>query len=391
MAQIVVPLVILGTAYLISNKDSEENNEEKEGYQNTNYNMGIEEPKFTNINGKRDYTKSDVTTNYQNKYFTNQIKEDEPKEFVSLTGETMNSSNLGHNNMTPYHSNKMSGPNVDASNINESVLDNYLGNGTYQIEKTENAPLFSPENNVQNVYGVQNANDFYQSRVIPSQRVANVKPWEEERVAPGLNQGYNTEGSGGFNSGMGSREEWKPKTVDELRTSNNKKQSFSLNNHQGPALNPVKEVGKLGTIEKRQPDTYYMNNPDRWFTTTSDVKGNTNRAIPVLSDTSRSNTSVEYYGARGTADGNSVGNGYVKENYDLEREKLEQQAINDKKMGEKGIVTEMNKEIYKLDQEYDQQLQEEIDRDNFDMGMIPDDGDFDQEDVGRFDDDYLNY
>jgi hypothetical protein len=82
---------------------------------------------------------------------------------------------------------------------------------------------------------------------------------------------------------------------------------------------------------------------------------------------------------------------YVKENYDAERERLEQQAIQDKKMGDKGIVTEMNREIYRLDQEYEEQLQEDIDRDNYDMGMIPDDGDFDPDDVGGDNDEYANY
>ena len=82
---------------------------------------------------------------------------------------------------------------------------------------------------------------------------------------------------------------------------------------------------------------------------------------------------------------------YVKDNYDKEREKLEQQAIQDKKMGDKGIVTEMNREIFKLEQEYDEIIQEEIDRENFDMGMIPDDGDFDPDDVGGFNDEYANY
>ena len=82
---------------------------------------------------------------------------------------------------------------------------------------------------------------------------------------------------------------------------------------------------------------------------------------------------------------------YVKDNYDAERERLEQQAIQDKKMGDKGIVTEMNREIYRLDQEYEEQIQEDIDRENYDMGMIPDDGDFDPDDVGGDNDEYANY
>ena len=81
----------------------------------------------------------------------------------------------------------------------------------------------------------------------------------------------------------------------------------------------------------------------------------------------------------------------LKENYDNEREKLEKQAILDNKIGDKGIVTEMNREIFKLEQEYNEILQEEIDRENFDMGMIPDDDDFDPDDIGGFNDEYANY
>ena len=82
---------------------------------------------------------------------------------------------------------------------------------------------------------------------------------------------------------------------------------------------------------------------------------------------------------------------YVKDNYDMERAKLEQQAINDKKMGDKGIVTEMNKEIFKLDLEYDEMIQDEIESENYNMNMIPDDDDFDPDNVGGIDDDYANF
>ena len=60
-------------------------------------------------------------------------------------------------------------------------------------------------------------------------------------------------------------------------------------------------------------------------------------------------------------------------------------------MGDKGIVTEMNKEIFRLNEEYNEALEEEIDKENYDMGMIPDDDDFDPDDVGGFDDEYANY
>ena len=48
----------------------------------------------------------------------------------------------------------------------------------------------------------------------------NTKPWEEIRVAPGLNQGYTSKGSSGFNSGMEVRDETQ---YDDLRTKTTKK------------------------------------------------------------------------------------------------------------------------------------------------------------------------
>ena len=68
-----------------------------------------------------------------------------------------------------------------------------------------------------------NQNDFYQSRVKPSMKIANVKPWEEVRVGPGLDQGYGSQGTLGFNSGMEAREKWIDRGVDELRVKTNPK------------------------------------------------------------------------------------------------------------------------------------------------------------------------
>ena len=89
--------------------------------------------------------------------------------------------------------------------------------------KKEVAPLFAPSENQQWAHGAPNMTDFYQSRVNPSMRMANVKPFADEKVAPGLGLGYTTEGSQGFNSGMMMRDSWLPKTADELRVDNKPK------------------------------------------------------------------------------------------------------------------------------------------------------------------------
>ena len=147
---------------------------------------------------------------------------------------------------------------------------------------------------MQHAHGAPNNSDFFQSRVNPSLKVANVKPWEEVKVAPGLGKGFGTEGSGGFNSGMECRDQWEPKTVDQLRTANNPKLSFK-----GVTLGgkrPVQNMGKMGKFEKNRPDTFYINTPERYFTTTGAEKGQTAQATQVFKPVNRINTTREHFG-----------------------------------------------------------------------------------------------
>ena len=77
------------------------------------------------------------------------------------------------------------------------------------------------------------------SRMNPSTRMANIKPWAEQKVAPGLGKGYNCDGGAGLNNGMEARNEWLPKTVNQLRVDTNPKMTFGLAGHEGPAMAKV--------------------------------------------------------------------------------------------------------------------------------------------------------
>ena len=79
---------------------------------------------------------------------------------------------------------------------------------------------------MQYAHGAPNQSDFYQSRVNPSSKMSNVKPWQEERVAPGLNRGYTTSGSEGYNSALDERQTYMPKSVDDMRVLTNPKNSY---------------------------------------------------------------------------------------------------------------------------------------------------------------------
>ena len=77
---------------------------------------------------------------------------------------------------------------------------------------------------------------------------------------------------------------------------------------------------------------------------------------------------------------------YVKENYDKERDDIEKQALKEKMLNKKSIVTDMNKEIFNLNKDiYMMDIEEELAKDKeieneeYDMSNIPDDDDMDSE------------
>jgi hypothetical protein len=246
---------------------------------------------------------------YTDKYFNaNMVTKreqvsNEQTEFYSLTGEKVAGSYFSHNNMVPFFGAKMRTQNAGA-NANEGILDNYTGSGSQTISKKEQAPLFAPNDNQNWATGAPNMNDFYQSRVNKSMRMANTKPFEEERVAPGLGLGYTNNGAHGFNSGMMARESWMPKTADDLRVATNPKSSgHVLLGHEGPAYSSIKNIAtteQMGIMEKNRPETTTEMGQDRWFTTTGAVKGEMLHSIPIDRHVTRPETTVSYSGAAGS-------------------------------------------------------------------------------------------
>ena len=185
--------------------------------------------------------------------------------FKDMAGRNVEVGDLTSINMVPFLG-RTKAVGKEFREQTESGLDNRTGTGALQFVKSEVAPLFKPQENIEQPYGSKNMNDFYQSRVNASMNMHNVKPFQEQQVAPGLNLGYGVQGSGGFNSGMEAREKWGEKTVDELRVLTNPKQTFTYDGHQGPAQNLVQNMGIEGKIEKRLPDKFFVNTPDRYFT-----------------------------------------------------------------------------------------------------------------------------
>jgi hypothetical protein len=216
-------------------------------------------------------------------------------QVYSLTGDYMSSKEFIHNNMQPFNGGKPKGQ-IYNNNNSETILDNYVGNGSQTIKKIEQAPLFKPQDNVQWTYGMPDMSDFYQSRQNPVNRNNMVKPFESIRVGPGLDKGYSADGSQGFNSGMEARDKWLPKTVDEMRVSTNPKQEYTLDNLQGPAASAIKNVGIEGKMEKYRPDTFFVNSQDRWLTTTGAEKANRFVSEEIQKTSNRNETTKFQHG-----------------------------------------------------------------------------------------------
>ena len=147
-------------------------------------------------------------------------------DFNSLTGEVVKSQQLEHNNMVPFFGSKIT--QQGAHQGYEGLLDIYTGRGSQQQRKKSIGPMFKPQANMHHIHGTPVSNDFYQERMrgTLTTKMNNVKPWQEIQVGPGLGKGYSSEGSGGFNAGMESREAHLPKSIDELRVSTNPKVTY---------------------------------------------------------------------------------------------------------------------------------------------------------------------
>ena len=310
--EIAIPLLALGSMYIVSNQ-SNPGDKSKEGFDslpNTNipdknYPEGSANNPEEDLSSKLSKVNQyDGRSAYPDKYFNpyaqdslvKKAVESDTSQYYSMSGDKVGTSYFNHNNMVPFFGGKMRSA-VDPKS-NEAIMDNYLGTGSQTITKSEQAPLFAPNEKYQYAHGAPNMNDFYQSRVNPSMRMANVKPFEEVKVGPGLGLGYGTEGAGGYNSGTMVRESWMPKGVDELRTANKQKASEMMQlGYEGPAKSRITNVGILGTFQKNRPETAFEWGQDRLFTTTGVEKGPTAQAIQIERDVARPETTVSYSGA----------------------------------------------------------------------------------------------
>jgi hypothetical protein len=308
--EVAIPIFALGGLYLVSNQEKKK----KEGFSTLNTPSHRLQPSITGRHampnsdragaGVSTYNRRDLEeepafypapNHYGDRYFQEHTAtwtgEPTGTGIESLSGSVMSESDFRHNNMQPYFGSRVR-QSGHTQNTHELILDQKQGTGSQHIQKQEQSPLFRPEENMNWNTGMPNQSDFIQSRINPVLKMANVKPFKSERVAPGLGLGAGTEGSGGFNSGMEARDLWMPKTVDELRVANKPKETYAGQFLGGKTA--VQNRAEIGNVEKNRPDTYYINEPDRYFTTTGQEKAPTSRSAQVMKEQTRIHQ--EHYG-----------------------------------------------------------------------------------------------
>ena len=298
MDALVVSLVGLGGLYILSN-------DEKETFKNRDKSIPQTYPtKTTTIRPQeKDYINKYKDPNQTTDKIFKNIKNYSPlmgQDIKSMNGNTIAESDFVHNNMEPFFGSKLTGFNITSKS--QTTLDHYTGSGSQHVSKTECGPLFKPQENIHWAHGMPNNSDFYQNHQYISSVQNNNKPWVEKQVGPGLGTGNNgITGSGGFNSGQEARQNWMPKTVDQLRTENNPKTVGLLNGLEGPAESKIVNRGIHGRIEKNRPDTDFAWGKDRWFTTTGQEIAPTTRSKHELNHVNRPETNAEHFGVSGSS------------------------------------------------------------------------------------------
>lgn len=115
-----------------------------------------------------------------------------------------------HNNMEPFYGSSIK-QNMDPF-ATKSILERHTGANPVYFHKSEQKPLFDPHKDPY-VNGMPVMMNRQDERMIVTHLKNNIKPFEEERVAPGLNLGYGSKSNIGFHDTYRPT----PKTTNELR------------------------------------------------------------------------------------------------------------------------------------------------------------------------------
>lgn len=204
----------------------------------------------------------------------------------AMAGIDIPASEFRHNNMTPFYKGTLK-QNVDPS-VNSALLESFTGTTPLQAPKRETGSLFRPEESAVPAIapGGPPVADFFQERLEAPVRRANVLPFQQQMVGPGLDQGFN---GVPHRDDLADRQFAMPRSVDDLRKGSNPRLTF-----QGRVLpgSGVQERAWLPNVEKRMPDTFVANDELDLLPTSAAVERDPLLVYPDMKPTARERTSA---------------------------------------------------------------------------------------------------
>ena len=208
----------------------------------------------------------------------------------SISGNDININDFKHGNMQPFIK-KIGNQNIEQFGLSKNMG---YSSDTKSTRKTEisKKDFFPSVPNFNN--NIVDQAKFLISRTNLSQVQNNISPIQSIQVGPGLNKGYTSEGTGGFQQAE-TVNYVKPKTKDELRPLSNQKSS--LYTLPMKPKNNVEQRGVITPMNKNRAERSFNQTEDNWFKGQSVIKKEVDRPIENLTDTStRINSHVNYYG-----------------------------------------------------------------------------------------------
>jgi hypothetical protein len=216
------------------------------------------------LNESNNNTLDNQGSNYRDKNFFN-VQKPQQKYVSQLTGTTIEK--FEHTNMQPFFKKN---PHT-AMDRSEVILEKYQGSGGTTFRKKQEV-----KNMFENTTGMSHINgtpaltneSIMENRFVQSRYNTSNLPFTQQRVGPGIGEGFTSAPSGGYNQAS-TRDYIIPKSVDNLRTKNNPKLSYEARIVAG--LKSTSR-GLVSKPKKHKVDKYYVNNQGRYFRTGGDIR-----------------------------------------------------------------------------------------------------------------------
>ena len=215
----------------------------------------------------------------------------------SLTGKPMTREEFKVETMVPFFGGRSQQNTYEFAN--ESIIENHTGVSNYHKNKQEIEPMFNPKDKMSFIHGTPSMDNTIKERYNDSLTIKrqNEVPTKPILVGPGLNQGYTSLPSGGFHQ-ENTRDYVLPKNIDELRSANNPRNTYEGRLIMGKKID---KPGLMGKFDKKLPDTFYLNTPDRYMTTVGAYTKEKQKPEIIIKEQNRKLTEKPYSGSAGPA------------------------------------------------------------------------------------------